>query len=64
MYGDKISIDTEKLRKDMVSDSMGAFFGGGYGGAMLEANDVKKASDDDLIRMAERRGVNLNRYKK
>ena len=61
MFGND-SIDIERLRDDMESDSLGAFFGGGFGGAFIEASDIRRASDDELIEMARKKGVNLDNY--
>ena len=61
MFGND-SIDIERLRDDMESDSLGAFFGGGFGGAFIEASDIRNASDDELIEMARRKGFDLDRY--
>ncbi len=57
-----MKIDIEKLREDLKNDSLGAFFGGGFGGALMEAADVKHASDDELKEIARRRGVDLRSY--
>lgn len=35
-----MKIDIEKLREDLKNDSLGAFFGGGFGGALIEASDL------------------------
>ncbi len=61
MHGND-SLDIERLRDDMESESLGAFFGGGFGGALIEASEIKRASDDELIKMAKRQGINLDRY--
>ncbi|MDO4193307.1 MAG: hypothetical protein Q4D24_08395 [Erysipelotrichaceae bacterium] len=57
-----MKIDIEKLREDLKNDSLGAFFGGGFGGALMEAADVKYASDDELKEIARRKGVDLRNY--
>jgi hypothetical protein len=62
MYEEKITIDIEKLRKDMREDNLGAFFGGGFGGAMVEAGDINRVSDEKLVEMAQRKGINLRNY--
>jgi hypothetical protein len=62
MHEEKITIDVEKLRKDMREDSLGAFFGGGFGGAMVEAGDINRVSDEKLVEMAQRKGINLRNY--
>ena len=56
--------DVDKLRRDMEEEDMGAFFVGGYGGALSEYSDIEDADDDELIEMAQRNGINLSRYKK
>jgi len=63
MYEEQITIDIDKLREDMHEECLGAFFGGGYGGALFEAHDVEKASPEELVRMAQRSGINLRDYK-
>ena len=55
-------LDIRRLRDDMESDSLGAFFGGGYGGAFIEASDIRSASDRELIEMARRKGIDLDDY--
>ena len=60
---DEITIDVEKLRDDLRNESLGAFFGGGFGGALIEAGDVERASLEELIKMAERNGIDLMEYK-
>lgn len=55
-------IDFEKLREDLYESSMAAAFGGGFGGALFEAEDVERASEADLIRLAQQSGVNLANY--
>lgn len=57
-------IDVEKLREDLKNDSIGAAFGGGFGGALLEAAQVEWATEEELIRMAAERGLKTNVYKK
>ena len=54
--------DIDGLREDLEDDCYGAFFGGGYGGAMIEAMDIEDASDEELIRIALEKGIDLGRY--
>ena len=58
-----ITIDVDALRQDMINDSYGAFFGGGFGGAMVEACDINHASDEELVEIAKKKGINLWKYK-
>ncbi|HAE15001.1 MAG: hypothetical protein IKF00_08500 [Solobacterium sp.] len=57
-----MKIDIEKLREDLKNDSLGAFFGGGFGGALIEASDIRHASDEELIEIARRKGTDLRSY--
>lgn len=58
-----MKIDIEKLREDMKQDCYGAYFGGGFGGALVESFDVEKASPEELVEMAKnKRGINLSDY--
>ena len=57
-----MTIDAEKLRKDLKEACLGAFFGGGFGGALVEAADVERATPQELLKIAERMGVNLKKY--
>lgn len=55
-------INVEKLRKDLMNDSYGTFFGGGFGGALMESFDINNASAEELIRIAQRKGIDLRKY--
>ena len=57
-----MKIDIEKLREDMKRECYGAYFGGGFGGALMESFDVEKASPEKLMRMAEEKGIDLSRF--
>lgn len=56
------NIDFERLRKDLYEESLAAVFGGGFGGAFLQAEDVMRASDSDLVKIAVKNGMNINDY--
>ena len=55
-------IDVDKLRDDMLNEDLGAFFGGGFGGALMEAIDIERASDEELVEIAQRQGIDLRKY--
>ena len=59
---EEIMIDIEQLREDLKQEALGAFFGGGFGGALMEASDIDHASDQELVDMAERQGIDLRDY--
>ena len=57
-----MTIDIEKLREDLKQECYGAFFGGGFGGALVESFDLEKASPKELVEIAEKKGVELRDY--
>ena len=61
MFEDQ-EIDVERLREDLENDSLGAFWGGGFGGALVEAGDVERASSEELIDLANQKGIDLKNY--
>ncbi len=57
-----MTIDIDKLREDLKKESYGAFFGGGFGGALMEAFDIETASPEKIVEMAQEQGVDLRKY--
>ena len=57
-----MSRDIERLREDIKSECYGAFFGGGFGAALIESFDVDSASDEELKQMARDKEIDLSRY--
>ena len=55
-------IDVDELRQDLLNENMGAFFGGGFGGALVEGFDIHRASDEEVVEIALRKGIDLSRY--
>ena len=55
-------IDIEKLREDLKQECYGAYFGGGFGGALMESFNIESASPQKLIEIAERKGIDLRKY--
>lgn len=57
-------IDFKRLRSDLMDEygaQMAAYFGG-FG--FLEMYDAQDATEDQLLEMARREGINLNKYRK
>ncbi len=54
-----VDIDIDELRKVLKQDCYGAFFGGGFGGALIESFDLDRASPEELVEIALRKGVDL-----
>lgn len=46
----------EELREKLIRDLEPVFFIGGFGGAMIEMEEIKRASDEELIEIAKRKG--------
>ena len=57
-----MTIDIEKLREDLKQECYGAFFLGGFGGAMMESFDLERASLEELVEIAGKKGVDLKKY--
>ena len=55
-------IDVDKLREDMLNEDYGAFFVGGFGGALAESVEIERASDEELVDMALKQGIDLRKY--
>lgn len=59
---DTIIIDVDELRNDLREECFGAFFGGGFGGALIESFDVDRATPEELVEIAQRQGIDLRKY--
>lgn len=57
-----VTIDIERLREDLREEDIGAYFGGGFGGALMEAFDIDNATPEELLQIAQDNGVDLRRY--
>ena len=55
-------IDYEELRKNLSQDALGDFYGGGFGGALIQAEEIKKLPRDKLLEYARKEGININNY--
>ena len=62
MYQETITIDVDRLRDDMRDECLGAYFGGGFGAALIESFDVDRATPEKLVEMAQNQGIDLRRY--
>ena len=57
-----VTIDIERLREDLRSDDLGAYLGGGFGGALMESFDIERAAPEELVQIAQDKGIDLRRY--
>ena len=62
MYQETITIDVDRLRNDMREECLGAYFGGGFGAALIESFDVDRATPEKLVEIAQMEGIDLRRY--
>ncbi len=58
-----MKVDIERVWKDLLRNSYGAFYIGGFGGAMIEAHDIKNMSTDELIELALEQGLDMDKYR-
>ena len=63
MYQETITIDVDRLRDDMRDECLGAYFGGGFGAALIESFDVDRTTPEKLVGMAQNLGVDIYKYK-
>ena len=57
-----MGINISKLKDDLIEESYGAGFVGGFGGAFSEADEIDNASDEELIDIAISKGFDLSDY--
>ena len=62
MYQETITIDVDRLRNDMRDECLGAYFGGGFGAALIESFDVDRMAPVKLVEMAQSQGIDLRNY--
>ena len=55
-------IDIDKLRKDMLDNCYALFFSADTVAALAETPDIERASDEELIEMAQKQGIDLRKY--
>ena len=46
----------------MREECLRAYFGGGFGGCLIESFDVDRATPEELIEMAQNQGIDLLGY--
>lgn len=55
-------MDIDHLRRDLIDECLGAYFGGGFGAALVESSDIAQASPEKLIEIAQQIGINVWDY--
>ena len=56
-----MTLDTDKLRKDLT-DYYGTAMNNGIPMAVIDLEKAERASDEELVEMAEEENVDLSRY--
>ena len=56
-------IDYDRLRSDLM-DYYGTAMVGGFPMAVIELGQVERASESELVQIAQKLGYNLNKYSK
>lgn len=56
-------IDYKKLRSDL-KDNYGTAMFAGVGAVMMDLSKIENASDEELLRIADKEGLNLSKYVK
>ena len=58
-----MTIDIEKLKNDLKNELLGAYYGAGFGGALIESFNLDNMSPEEIVNLALRYGFNLENYK-
>lgn len=56
-----MTIDIDRLREELKQECYGAYFGGGFGGALIESLDIERASPEELIKIAQEKGYDFSK---
>ncbi len=57
-----ITIDIDRLREDLRDYDLGVFYGAGFGGGLMESFDIERSTPEELVQIAQDRGIDLRRY--
>ena len=55
-------IDYNRLRNDLINFFEGAYFVAGFGAALMDVEEVKRANNEELIKIALSKGFKLEDY--
>lgn len=55
-------IDMDALKQDLKNELLGAFYGGDFGGALIESFQIDKMEDEKIIELALQYGLKLENY--
>lgn len=57
-----ITIDIDALKREMQSNLYGAYFGVGFGGVVVSAFDLERATPEKLVEVAIEQGIDILKY--
>lgn len=57
-----MTINIDALKEDLKNELQGAYYGGSFGGALIESFQLDTMSNEELIKTAIRYGFNLENY--
>ena len=57
-----MTIDIEKLKNDLKNELLGAYYGAGFGGALIESFNLDNMTPEEIVNLALRYGFNLENY--
>ena len=57
-----MNIDVEKIREDLLQDTLGAFFIGGYGGAIILLKNIKTSAQDYYRNLVYNHSPHMKRF--
>ena len=57
-----MNIDIERLRKELMDEATGAYFAGEFGAALIEVSDINSITPEELVNMAQNKGIDLRIY--
>ena len=55
-------IDYDALREELRDECFAAYYGGGIGPALMDALNVDDMTPEELVKTAQLRGVDINRF--
>ena len=57
------NIDYDRLRSYLINFFEWAYFVGGFGAALMDVEEVRRASNEELVKIAIQKGFKIENYK-
>ena len=55
-------MDFDALRRDLIEEDYAAYYSAGFGGALVDAFDIERMTNEELLLLAKQRGVDIRKY--